>query len=162
MHYWRKGMIDALRRTAADASGDEALDAYATYCQLREQGLRKQALAHVADLAGRLSEEPFLRRQRFVGWVLRQSLEGQQPSDGMLLLPYPLVRRLIEPTVLDWTRWEPENPEPHFWLGMLSSGHGTHTIFVRAAAQNFRDALARDPSYEPALQGLIRLEQRFG
>ncbi|MEM1041984.1 MAG: hypothetical protein AAGI91_05080 [Bacteroidota bacterium] len=155
-------MIDALRKTASDATGDAALDLYATYCQLREQGLRKQALVHVTELADELATEPFQRRQRFVGWVLRRSVEGKHASDGTLLLPHPLVRRLVEPTLVDWTRWEPEDPEPHFWLGMLSSGHGTNAVFATAAEQNFRDALSRDPAYEPALQGLIDLEQWFG
>ncbi|MEM1054763.1 MAG: hypothetical protein AAGI52_04500 [Bacteroidota bacterium] len=155
-------MIEALRKTATDASGDPSLESYAAYCRLREQGLRKQALSLVSQLADQLAVEPFPQRRRFIGWVLRQSIEGAHPPDGLLLLPYPLVRRLIEPTLLDWTRWRPEDPEPHFWLGMLSSGHGTSVVFPEAAEQNFRDALSRDPAYEPALQGLIRLEQWLG
>ena len=154
-------MIETLRKTASDAGGDAALDSYAAYCRLREQGLGKQALVHVTGLADELAAEPFQRRQRFVGWALRRSVEGEHLSDGTLLLPHPLVRRLVGPTSLDWTRWEPEDPEPHFWLGMLSSGHGTNTVFAEAAERNFRDALSRDPAYESASQGLINLEQWF-
>lgn len=155
-------MFEALQRTAADAHGDPALEEFAAYCRLREQGLRKQALAHVEQLVASLADEAFPHRRAFVSWVLVQSLQGEWDSDGLLLLPHPLRRRLIEPTLLDWTRWRPDAPEPHFWLGMLAMGHGSSWVFPEAAAQHFRDALARDPSYEPALQKLVELERQYG
>ena len=34
-----------------------------------------------------------------------------------MLIPHPLHIRIVEPTLLEWTIVEPENSEPHRWLG---------------------------------------------
>lgn len=34
-----------------------------------------------------------------------------------MLIPHPLHRRVIEPTLLEWTKAEPQCAEPHRWLG---------------------------------------------
>lgn len=155
-------MFAALQRAAADAAGDPALEEYATYCRLREKGLRRQALSHVERLASSLADAAFPRRLAFVSWVLAESLAGESTSDGLLLLPHPLRRRLVEPTLLDWTRWRSDVPEPHFWLGMMALGHGSGRVFPDAAVRHFRDALHRDPSFAPALEQLEALRARFG
>ena len=34
-----------------------------------------------------------------------------------MLIPHPLHRRVVEPTLLEWTLVEPQCAEPHRWLG---------------------------------------------
>jgi hypothetical protein len=115
MHYWRKGMFKALQAAADAAEGIPAWRDYATYCRLRERGLRQQSLHSLEAFIGRLVDSDFEQRLAFVRWVMPRS---DSTSDGVLLVPRPLYDRLVGPTLREWSQRRPTEAEPHFWLGM--------------------------------------------
>ena len=115
MHYWRKGMFEAMRDAAEAAAGVPEWADYAEYCRLREQGLRQQSLdrlnAFLTDQVG----ADFERRLAFVRWVMTRVVDA---SDSDLLISQPLYHQLIRPTLREWVKRQPLEALPHFWLGM--------------------------------------------
>lgn len=115
MHYWRKGMFEALRAAANSAEEIPEWRDYATYCRLRERGLREESLHSLEAFISRLVDSNFEQRLAFVRWILPQT---DSASNGDLLLPRPLYDRLIRPTLREWSQRRPIEAEPHYWLGM--------------------------------------------
>jgi hypothetical protein len=123
MHYWRKGMFEALQAAASAAEGIPEWRDYATYCRLRERGLRKKSLESLEAFLGRLVDSAFEQRLAFVCWVMPRA---DSASNGDLLIPWPLYDRLIRPTLLEWSQRRPAEPEPQYWLGTRE--HGTERL----------------------------------
>jgi hypothetical protein len=132
-------MFEALAEAAEAAQSDPAWEGYADYCRLREQGLRKESLRRLDAFITALAPSPFERRLPFVRWVLLEAERGDHPSNGMLLLPHPLVERLVVPTLREWEECEPQAAEPAFWLG--------HTL---NSTEHYRRAITLDPSHAAA------------
>jgi hypothetical protein len=70
MHYWRKGMFEVLLEVADAAEGIPEWRDYATYCRLRERGLRQESLHSLDTFIGHLVESDFEQRLAFVRWVM--------------------------------------------------------------------------------------------
>lgn len=131
MHYWRKGMFEALLAVAGAAEGIPAWRDYATYCRLRERGLRLESLQSLEAFIGRLVDSDFEQRLAFVRWVMPRS---DSASGGDLLVPRPLYDRLIGPTLREWSQRRPTEAEPYYWLGMREHRR-----------EDLRHAVALDP-----------------
>jgi hypothetical protein len=117
MHYWRKQYFELLKKPADDAICESAeWQDYADFCLEYERGLRKQAFLILERFILRMEREPFMERRRFVSWLMKAA-EGQKGSH--MLVPRPLMVRIVEPTLLEWTDVEPSSSEPHRWIGGL-------------------------------------------
>lgn len=78
--------------------------------------MRKAALKQVDDLLSILQPLP-LERQRCLASLFCRETEGEA---GHRLLPDPLMRKFIVPTIDQWKKDEPNNPEPLRWTGILN------------------------------------------
>jgi hypothetical protein len=91
-----------------------AAESAASYCRLRERGLRNDAFAHLREFIREAQQWSLPERARFADWILSLQRSHPQIYD---LIPYPLQQDLIEPTLRDWCRAEPMHPVRYRWLG---------------------------------------------
>jgi hypothetical protein len=124
-------MFEALQAAASAAEGIPEWRDYATYCRLRERGLRQESLDSLEAFLGRLVDSAFEQRLAFVRWVMPRV---DSASNGDLLIPWPLYDRLIRPTLREWSQRRPTDAEPHHWLGTREH-----------AREHLRRAITLDP-----------------
>lgn len=133
-------------RDLADEAGCNAGWAgFADYCRLRGQGRRPEALTALDGFMGEAVTWPLAERVDFCVWIgeRRQAYRGQPEA----VLPVPLFRLLVRPTLEAWAEADLTDPWPLVWLARLSSSGATW----HAPAKPFlRQALARDPDFAPA------------
>lgn len=137
MYYWRDEYFKALSEMSKLLADYPEWNEYNCYCKLLEQGLRKKAQAHLTNFISKLSSQTFSERKRFVSWIYQQCFDSVAVG---LFMPHSLLKKLIEPTLLEWTEIEPENSEPHRWLG---------------TTDHLRKAIALNPDDEMACVRLI-------
>ncbi len=114
MWFWRDSYFQTLTDVAAKVSESPEWTDYATYCAEQERGLRRQAFTTLDRFIAQMERAPFAERRRFVSWLLHQA----DLRDGShMLVPHPLRKRVIDPTLADWLKTEPTSSEPHRWLG---------------------------------------------
>lgn len=114
MWFWRDTYFQTLKDVAAEASTSPEWADYAAYCTEHERGLRRQAFAALDRFMSRMESAPFAERRRFASWLLHRA----DLHDGShMLVPHPLRKRVIEPTLDEWLQVEPTSSEPHRWLG---------------------------------------------
>ena len=87
---------------------------YAAYCLEYESGLRANAFATLGTFIKVTTKASFTERRRFVSWL---SAFADERKGRDRLIPYPLRKKVIEPTLDEWVQREPQCPEPHRWLG---------------------------------------------
>jgi hypothetical protein len=140
-----------VRAIGEDAAEHPSWASFAAYCRLRGEGLRAQALAELDAFIAQAVVWPLAERSAFCVWVgERRQAYGGQPE---AVLPVPLFRLLVRPTLEEWAEAAPFDPWPLVWLARLSSGGATW----HAPARPFlRQALARDPDFEPARLDFVR------
>jgi hypothetical protein len=114
MRHWRDTYFQTLKDAAAEASASPEWAEYAAYCFEHERGLRRQAFKILDRFITGMEGTSFAERRRFVSWLLHRSdlRDGSQ-----MLVPHPLHKRVIEPTLEEWLLVEPASSEPHRWLG---------------------------------------------
>lgn len=91
---------------------------YARYCELKEKGLRKQALSILRVFIQQMLSRPLKERIEFVNWLEEVRLRYR---DGVRLTPVPLYEELIKPTLELWIETEPKNPLPYRWQDTIES-----------------------------------------
>lgn len=140
MWYWRESSFKTLKDVAAEASKTAEWADYAEYCVEQDRGLRRQALKVLDRFISRLKVAPLSERQKFVSWLFHIS----HARDGEhLLMPYPLRKQIVEPTLSEWSESDPTASEPHRWLGGYD--HLKHAIqlnpFDEIARRKFIDCI---------------------
>src|SRR5436305_944823 len=114
MWFWRDAYFRTFKDVAAEASTSPEWADYAAYCTEHERGLRRQAFAVLDRFIFRMESASFAERRRFASWLLHRA----DLRDGShMLVPHPLRKRVIEPTLEEWLQVEPASSEPHRWLG---------------------------------------------
>jgi hypothetical protein len=78
------------------------------------KGLRKEALSHLTTFVNHASRWPFPEKKKFISWLYTFTT---QQTDTYLLIPHPLYEGFVKPGLLEWAEAEPDNGEPHRWLG---------------------------------------------
>lgn len=112
--YWRHDYFKTLRDVAAEASRNAVWADYAKFCLEYERGLRPRAFETLERFIRAFERVPFSERKTFVSWLLNAT-DGT-PGHHMAV-PHPLLLRVVEPTLLEWTAVDPNCSEPHRWLG---------------------------------------------
>ncbi|MBO9707555.1 MAG: hypothetical protein J7521_05030 [Caulobacter sp.] len=137
--------LGSVRALAQDAAERPAWSLFAEYCRLRGEGLRSEALKALDAFIAEAVVWPLAERVAFSVWVgeQRQAYRGQPEA----VLPVPLFRLLVRPTLEAWAEASPGDPWPPLWLARLSSGGST---WHAPAAPFLAQALARDPDFAPA------------
>lgn len=114
MWYWRKGNYEGLLNFAEKIQDDPDLYLYAKYCFLREKGLRKQAFQDLNNFISSALNWPLEKRFHFVDSLLHLLNENEDIYD---LIPQPLDSRIVQPTLLEWVKVNPNDPSGYRWLG---------------------------------------------
>ena len=114
MYFWRDAYFQTLKEVATEASNTPEWGDYAAYCAEHERGLRQQAFSILDRFISSLEGAEFTDRRRFVSWLFHKA-DGR---DGQhILMPHPLYKRIVEPTLTEWIAVEPACSEPHRWFG---------------------------------------------
>ncbi len=101
----------------AHSSINSAWAEYANYCEVLERGLRKDAFNHLAKLIESSAGWSFSEKKEFVTWLYHYAYPNRFLNQ---LFPHPLRVKLLEPTLAEWICREPDNSEPHRWIGGLA------------------------------------------
>jgi hypothetical protein len=114
MHYWRKENFEGLREVIEYREDKVPYLKYKEYCGHREKGMRKEAFKSLNGFLDQAVKWDFGERKDFVDWILWVHNGLPDVTD---LLPDTMYRRLIEPTLLEWTQKEPHASAPFRWSG---------------------------------------------
>ena len=117
MYFWRDTYFKTLTEAANHASAIPAWAEYAKFCSLLEQGLRKDAFAHLESFIKSAAGWSLSEKQKFVSWLYHFAYERR--DDSHLLMPHPLRVKFLEPTLAEWIVGEPVSGEPHRWLDSI-------------------------------------------
>ncbi len=137
MWYWRDEDFSILAEASRIASGNHAWAEYAKYCELLERGLRNDALSYLSKFIESSSDWSFVEKKEFVSWLYHYAYPRRFLNQ---LLPHPLREKLLEPTLAEWVCREPENSEPHRWIGGIE--HLSEAIKLDPADEIARYRLA--------------------
>ncbi len=144
MYFWRNQAFNSLTEAAKAASAIPAWNEYVKFCELLDKGLRKDALTHLTVLIQQAATWTFSEKKNFISWLYNFI---QQHTDTYLLIPHPLYEEFIKPTFFDWIEREPNNGEPHRWLG-------TPDHLKTAIRLNPEDEIARSRLAETIINGV--------
>jgi hypothetical protein len=119
MWHWRDSYFKALRDIASAAAVRDSWEAYASYCTLLGQGLRKPALTTLDGFVAEFAQQPFSQRRDFVAWLLPLASKSEASH---MLVPHPLLQGLVRPTVVEWRQSEPDSLEALRWYRLYAGG----------------------------------------
>ena len=112
--YWNQENFEGLEAIARDARPRPYLQLFADYCQLKSKGLRKPAATALAEFVRDTAALDFTTRQSIIDWLLDTQRRAPHVHQ---LIPHPLAKQLVEPTLAQWTRDFPEDAAGHRWSG---------------------------------------------
>jgi hypothetical protein len=115
MYYWNKDNFEGLEAIARSLQESTDVKDFSDYCRLRAEGLRKQAFGALTRFLFQALNWEFEKRRDFVDWLL--TVQYNNPKIHQLI-PHPLVKKLVEPTLNEWMEYQPESPVPHRWRGV--------------------------------------------
>lgn len=110
--YLERDQFEGLRAIAETLQAEAGLERYVEYLRLREMGLRGQAFVRLGHFLEDAATWEFERRRGFVDRIC--SLQRAWPR-VVALVPTPLNRGLVLPTLDEWVTREPLNPVPLRW-----------------------------------------------
>lgn len=108
--------IDELALLATEAKKEDAWLEFSRFCELRERGVRAAAMEHLNNFLQAAVAWPLEKRLAFSKWVLWR---GRKFHDDRVVLPHPLRKKLLIPTLRSWIEIAPGEAEAHLWLGLL-------------------------------------------
>lgn len=114
MHYWRKDSFENLQALISEMENRQNFECYVSYLTLLEKGLRKDALKEIEDFLSLSCALETRKRREMASFLYRV---GLSENLGHTVVPYPVIRRFLDPTMQDWLKEEPNNPEPLRWTG---------------------------------------------
>jgi len=144
MWYWNQKNFEGLVAVAESIADQPRWNSFARYCLLREQGLRPQALQSIAQLIADAASWEDDDRRRFADWIYATALRNPEVHQ---LIPTPLNRQLLVPTLQQWAASDSSNAIPQRWLG-----------FATGNPEHFSNAIAIDPTDDISRYRLVSLE----
>jgi hypothetical protein len=145
---------------SAEIAGEPSWRPYADYCKARANNLRDHSAAIAEQFVEVAQRWPFEERKRFSLWLMNSTgriMEGfglskydsRAATGGPgMFAPRVVVVAILLPTLIEWSKREPTNPEPYFWLALYD--HREHP------APRLREALRLDPTHGPARAALAQ------
>lgn len=88
---------------------------FRTFCELKDKGLRKQALAAMTPFLETVKTWNFEQRQEFVSWLYTHD-ESSEQANSYNVFVYSLVINVLQPTLIEWKQRFPNDPRPYRWL----------------------------------------------
>lgn len=144
MYFWRDKNFHSLTEAASFSSDIPDWKDYSEYCKLLERGLRKDAFSHLSTFIDSAIGWDFSQKRQFASWLFHFAYTN---PDCFQLMPQPLSKRLLEPTLTEWTEREPGCAEPHRWLG-------TRKHLRQAIELDSKDEIARQLLIENLFHGV--------
>ncbi len=143
---------------AAEAAREPSWRSYAECCQLQGQRRSKQAREAAERFLRDARSWPFNERKRFsmwlldrTGWVMERCGRSRYAVGGQsLICPREVIDTITLPTLIEWSNDEPNNPDPHFWLGLYAPFRANETPAI-----SLRKAVRLDPNHGPARAALV-------
>lgn len=117
MHYGNKSNFEGLLRLAEEFDKIIELQPLASYCRLRERGLRRDAF-RALDLFLDASRTFDNVTARLAAVKILES--NARTSEAHQFLAQPLVAKFLFPTLQAWMNAEPNASIPVSWLGIMS------------------------------------------
>jgi len=114
MWYWRQDNYEGLLNFAEKIQNIPDLELYAKYCLLREKGLRKKAFQDLNNFITFALSWSLEKRFYFVDSLLHVLNESEGVYD---LIPQPLDSRIVQPTLSEWIKANPDDPSGYRWIG---------------------------------------------
>jgi hypothetical protein len=151
---------DVMTSISAEITNEPSWRLYADYCKARANNPCDNSLIVVEQFVEVAQGWSFEEKKRFSLWLMnsagrimerfgRSKYESRAATGGPgIFAPRIVVWAILLPTLVEWRRKEPTNPEPHFWLALYD--HNEHP------ARNLREAIRLDPDYGPARLALAQ------
>lgn len=141
LHYWNRANFKGLEALSAELRADPPLEKLAAYCNLREKGLRREALTQLDD---------FLEEVRHLELPLQRALTLRvldlhwKFPNAHQFLTVPLRKGFVERVLDEWRAADPEDPVPLRYLALLRRDHGLldQALRVDPGDDRVRSALA--------------------
>jgi hypothetical protein len=130
-YYWNRENFEGLTSLSLELRTDSRLESLARYCDLREKGLRRQALAELRTFIGQTRSWDVTARREAATRIL--DAHWKMPRAHWFLTE-PLRKQFLEYVLEEWRAVEPENPVPTRYLALLC--HDRKLLY---------DALAMNP-----------------
>jgi hypothetical protein len=149
---------DAMTSTSAEIANEPSWRLYADFCEARANDLREHSAVIAEQFAEVAQGWSFEEKKRFGLWLMnstgrvverfgRSKYRCRATTGGPgIFAPRIVVVAILLPTLVEWRRREPLNPEPHFWLALYDHDGDS--------ASSLREALRLDPAYGPARAAL--------
>jgi len=118
MWYWRKDSFEGLNKVIKLSKEHSEWNLYSSYCINKEKGLRKIALKELDNFIDLLNSKTLEKRIAFINWIEERRMNNHEIID---LVPYQLQTKLIDPTLKEWIKEEPNNPIPLRWTNTKES-----------------------------------------
>lgn len=116
MHYWNRANFEGLDAVAAEAPASSIPNGFALYCTLRSNGQRPKALDALRVFLADTQSLPLEERKRITCWLLEAQVRAPQVHQ---LLPHPIMKGLVEPTLEEWLASSPRDAVAHRWRGYV-------------------------------------------
>ncbi len=134
--------LDELGRIATRVRVQPDWNLFAEYCEFRGKGERQKAFASLESFLTQAASWTYSARLNFTRATLGLSARFDHNE---ILLPQPLIRNLVVPTLREWREHEPSTAEASLWLGLLRCDNPT---------DHLTEALVLDPNCEEARRTL--------
>lgn len=104
--------INPFQKIIALSKGNEELDLFTEYCELIDQGHRKNAIKKLNQFKEEINSKSIEKRISFVNWF-EELLENN--NDLYSVSNHIIRNEIILPTLDEWILKEPESPIPYRW-----------------------------------------------
>lgn len=141
-YYWNRANFEGLAALVVAFRADARLVRLARYCELRERGLRKEALKELNAFIGDAGTWETPTRREVVLRILDCHWGTPQAHQ---FLAEPLRRRLVEPVLEQWRAAERTNAVPLRHLALLRGDRDLldEALLLNAKDDGVRAAIAR-------------------
>jgi hypothetical protein len=114
--YWGRDNFEGLTSLSLQLRTTSHLESLARYCDLREKGLRRQALVELRSFIEQTRSWDVASRREAATHIL--DAHWKMPK-ARWFLTEPLRKQLLEPVLEEWRAAEPDNPVPTRYLALL-------------------------------------------
>jgi hypothetical protein len=128
MHYWNRDNFEGLDAVAEEAKASTIPSGFALYCRLRAAGQRGKALDALRGFLVEAQSLSLEERKRISWWLLEAQVRSPMVHQ---LLPHPLLKGLIEPTVEACIAKWPGDAAAHRWQGFVSGDSDSLRLALR-------------------------------
>jgi len=141
MHYWNKNNFAGLNAIGEQYKSKEGYERFASYCLLKEKGLKKQANQEIEEFVSEIKKGSKDQRRKLAEELTTLWFWNQEIHQ---LISHPL-HQFIYQTLEEWCDSDPGNAVVHRWFACMGGG-----------LKHFEEAVLLDPADEISATRLIQ------